>query len=443
MSPRVHHPSRTVALLFLGLIAVGTMLLRLPVSAASGEASPWLVALFTATSAVCVTGLAVVDTGTHWSFFGQAVILVLVQLGGFGLMTAAALLGLMVNRSMRLRTRLTTQAETHAIGLGDVHSIARVVLTVTVVCEVALAAWLATWLHTRHGMPGGEALWSGVFHSVSAFNNAGFGLHGDSLMRYATDAGVLAPIMLGIVLGGIGFPVLQDLRSRGRDARHWSLHTKITLLGSGVLLAGGFLALLAFEWSNPKTLGPMGWGDKLLSAAFASVSARTAGFNRLDIAALTHESWALHYLLMFIGGGSAGTAGGVKVSTAMILVLLVLAEVRGRPDSEAFGRRICPTAQRQAITVLVLGSAAVVVGSLILLRVSALPTDQIIFEVISAFGTVGLSTGITAQLPPTGQLVLVALMFIGRVGTLTLATSLALGERRRAIRYPEEHPIVG
>jgi trk system potassium uptake protein len=249
--------------------------------------------------------------------------------------------------------------------------------------------------------------------------------------------------MLGVVLGGIGFPVLQDLRARGRDARHWSLHTKITLVGSGVLLAGGFLALLAFEWSNPKTLGPMGWGDKLLSAAFASVSARTAGFNSLDIAALTHESWALHYLLMFIGGGSAGTAGGVKVSTAMILALLVLAEVRGRPDSEAFGRRICPTAQRQAITVLVLGSAAVVVGSLILLRISTLPTDQIIFEVISAFGTVGLSTGITAQLPPTGQLVLVALMFIGRVGTLTLATSLALGERRRAIRYPEEHPIVG
>lgn len=443
MSPRVHHPSRTVALLFLGLIALGTLLLRLPVSAASGEASPWLVALFTATSAVCVTGLAVVDTGTHWSFFGQAVILALVQLGGFGLMTAAALLGLMVNRTMRLRTRLTTQAETHAIGLGDVQSIARVVLAVTVVCELALAAWLATWLHTRHDMPGREALWSGIFHSISAFNNAGFGLNGDSLMRYASDAGVLVPIMLGIVLGGIGFPVFQDIRARLRHGGHWSLHTKITLLGSGVLLLGGMLALLAFEWSNPKTLGPMGWGDKLLSAAFASVSARTAGFNSVDIAALTQESLALHYLLMFIGGGSAGTAGGVKVSTAMILVLLVLAEVRGRPDSEAFGRRICPTAQRQAITVLVLSSAAVVLGSMILLRVTDFPTDQIIFEVISAFGTVGLSTGITAQLPPTGQLVLVVLMYIGRVGTLTLATSLALGERRRAIRYPEEHPIVG
>jgi Trk-type K+ transport system membrane component len=203
------------------------------------------------------------------------------------------------------------------------------------------------------------------------------------------------------------------------------------------------LALLLFEWSNPRTLGPMDTGDKLLAAAFASVSARTAGFNAIDIGALTHESWALHYLLMFVGGGSGGTAGGVKVSTAAILLLLVLAEVLGRADSEAFGRRIGAAAQRQAITVLVLGSVMVVIGCLVILRSTPLPTDQVIFEVISAFGTVGLSTGITAELPPVGQLMLVLLMFVGRVGTITLATSLAVGERRRAWRYPEEHPIVG
>jgi trk system potassium uptake protein TrkH len=438
-----HHPSRTVAVLFLGLVLLGTLLLRLPIAQAQGEPAPWLVALFTATSAVCVTGLVVVDTGSYWSPFGQVVVMLLFQLGGFGLMTAAALLGLTVNRSLRLRTRLITQAETHTVGLGDVASVARVVLVVTVVCEAALAAALTSRFHFGHGQPLGEAAWSGLFHAVSAFNNAGFSLHADSLMRYATDAWVLVPVMLGIVIGGIGFPVLQDIRAKRSDPRRWSLHTKLTLAGSAVLLVGGAAALLWFEWANPRTLGPMALGDKLMSAVFASVSARTAGFNAIDIGQLSHESWALHYLLMFIGGGSAGTAGGVKVTTAVILLLLVVAEVRGRPDSEAFGRRICHAAQRQAITVLVLGSAMVVLGTLLILRTTTLPTDQVIFEVISAFGTVGLSTGITAQLPPAGQLTLVLLMYVGRVGTITLATSLALGERRMPYRYPEEHPIVG
>ena len=440
---RVIHPTRAVALLFLLLIAVGTLLLRLPVAHAQGESAPWLIALFTAVSAVCVTGLVVVDTGSYWSGFGQFAIMLLFQLGGFGLMTAAALLGLMVNRSMRLRSRLMTQAETHSVALGDVRSIARVVLVVTLLCESVLAAMLAVRFHASHGLSWPDAFWSGVFHAISAFNNAGFSLHGDSLMRYAGDVWVLVPIMLGIVIGGIGFPVMQDLRSRFRDPRHWSLHTKLTLSGSAVLLVLGAASILIFEWTNAQTLGPMALGDKLMSAAFASVSARTAGFNSIDTGALTQESLALHYLLMFIGGGSAGTAGGVKVTTAAILLLLVVAEIRGRPDSEAFGRRVCVPAQRQAITVLVLGSALVVVGTLVLLRVTDLPTDRVIFEVISAFGTVGLSTGITADLPPVGQITLIVLMYAGRVGMITLATSLALGERRMPWRYPEEHPIVG
>jgi trk system potassium uptake protein len=440
---QVLHPSRAVALLFLLLIALGTLVLMLPAAQAQGQSAPALVALFTAVSAVCVTGLVVVDTGSYWSPFGQGVVMVLFQLGGFGLMTAASLLGLMVNRSLRLRSRLVTQAETHSLGLGDVAGVARVVLVVTLVGELALAAVLTLRLQAGHGMPWGEAAWSGLFHAVSAFNNAGFSLHGDSLMRYAGDAWMLVPVMLGIVIGGIGFPVFQDIRGRWRDPRHWSLHTKLTLAGSAVLLVGGALLLLVFEWDNARTLGPMALGDKLLSAVFASVSARTAGFNSIDTGALTQESLALHYLLMFIGGGSAGTAGGVKVATAVILLLLVVAEIRGRPDSEAFGRRVCVAAQRQAITVLVLGSAMVVLGTMVILRVTDLPTDRVIFEVISAFGTVGLSTGITAELPPTGQLMLVVLMYVGRVGTITLATSLALGERRMPWRYPEEHPLVG
>lgn len=437
------NPARTVALAFLLAILMGTLLLMLPVASATGQATPWLTAFFTAVSAVCVTGLVVVDTGSHWSFFGEATIMVLFQLGGFGMMTAATLLGLMVNRSLRLRTRLVTQVETHSVGLGDVSSVAKVVLVVTVVAQLILAALLTTRLVWAYGIAWPEALWSGLFHAVSAFNNAGFALYADGLMGFASDAWLLVPIMCAIVLGGIGFPVLQDMRQRWRDPHHWSLHTKLTLVGTGLLLGLGFFGVLLFEWSNPGTLGPMSVGDKVLNSAFASVSARTAGFNAVDIGAMHHETWGLHYFLMFIGGGSAGTAGGVKVGTFLILLMLVLAEIKGRNDSEAFGRRISSAAQRQAITVLVLGSSMVVLGTLVILRTTPLPTDEVIFEVISAFGTVGLSTGITGELPPAGQLMLTVLMFVGRVGTITLAATLALGHLRVAYRYPEEHLIVG
>lgn len=439
----VQHPARVVPLAFLITILVGTGLLMLPISSANAVGSPWIVALFTSVSAVCVTGLVTVDTGTYWSQFGQWVIVALFQIGGFGMMTAATLLGLMVNRSFRLRTRLTAQAETHTLGIGDVTSVAKLVLIVTLVVQVIVALVLCVRLRFAYELSWADSAWSGLFHAVSAFNNAGFSIHADGLVRYASDTFILAPIMLAIVIGGLGFPVLHDLRRKFRDPRHWSVHTKLTLVGTGVLLLGGTIILLGFEWSNPRTLGPMVVADKVLSAIFASVSSRTAGFNSIDIGGLTHESLGLHYFLMFIGGGSAGTAGGVKVGTAMILVMLVIAEIRGRMDTEAFGRRISHSAQRQAITVLVLGSAVVVLGSVFILHTTEIATDKVIFEVISAFATVGLSTGITAELPESAQLMLVLLMYIGRVGTITLAASLALGEHRMPFRYPEEHPIVG
>ncbi|MFC4931546.1 TrkH family potassium uptake protein [Massilia sp. GCM10023247] len=437
------HPARAVALAFMAAILIGTLLLMLPAARAAGIAAPPMVAFFTAVSAVCVTGLVTVDTGTYWSSFGQWTLMALFQLGGFGMMTAATLLGLMVNRSPRLRARLMTQTETRSLGLGDVSSIARIVLVVTLLSQAVIAAVLTLRLHLGHGLGWQEAAWSGLFHAVSAFNNAGFSIHADGLMRYAGDALILLPVMLGFIVGGIGFPVLHDLRMRLRDPRHWSLHTKLTLAGTAVLLAGGFCVVLLFEWDNARTLGPMAIADKLLNSLFISAATRTSGFNTVDIAALTHETWALHYFLMFIGGGSAGTAGGVKVGTVAVLFLLVLAEARGHTDTEAFGRRVGASAQRQAITVLAIGSFLVVLGTLLLLRLTDFPTDQIIFEVISAFSTTGLSTGITAQLPASGQLVLTLLMFFGRVGTITLATSLVLGERRMPYRYPEEHPIVG
>ncbi|MGZ7460131.1 TrkH family potassium uptake protein [Pseudomonas sp. Ma2-10] len=437
------HPARSVALVFLAAILAGTAILMLPISHAEGISASWVTALFTAVSAVCVTGLVVVDTGTYWSIFGQSVILLLFQLGGFGLMTVATLLGLMVNRGFRLRTKMVAQFESRSLGLGDIASVAKLVLMVTLALELTLTMCLTLRLHLAYDLSWGDAAWSGLFHAVSAFNNAGFSIHSDSLMRYASDTSILVPLMAAIIIGGIGFPVLYDLRSRFKDPRHWSLHTKLTLVGTAILLLCGFFILMLFEWTNPATLGPMPVADKILSAAFASVSARTAGFNSIDIGALTHESWAVHYFLMFVGGGSAGTAGGVKVGTVAILALLIVAEIRGCSDSQAFGRRVGAPAQRQAITVLVLGSAMIVLGTLFLLRVTDFPTDQIIFEVISAFGTVGLSTGITAELPESGQLMLTLMMYIGRVGTITLAASLALGAHRMPYRYPEEHPIVG
>jgi len=430
-------------LVFLAAIMAGTVILMQPVSQAEGLATPWLTAFFTSVSAVCVTGLVVVDTGTYWSTFGQAVILVLFQLGGFGIMTVATLLGLMVNRSFRLRSKMVAQLESRSLGLGDIASVAKLVLVVTFALELITTLWLASRLHWAYDLQWSDAAWSGLFHAVSAFNNAGFSLYPDSLMRFSSDAWILSPIMAAIIIGGIGFPVLHDLRNRFNHPQRWSLHTKLTLSGTAILLLGGWATLLLFEWSNPGTLGPMAVTDKILSASFASVSARTAGFNAIDIGALTRESWAVHYFLMFVGGGSAGTAGGVKVGTVAILALLVIAEIRGHTDTEAFGRRVGAQAQRQAITVLVLGSVMIVLATLFILRDTNIPTDQVIFEVISAFGTVGLSTGITAELPTSSQLVLTVLMYVGRVGTITLAVSLAMGERRMPYRYPEEQPIVG
>ncbi|MEW6703656.1 MAG: potassium transporter TrkG [Pseudomonadota bacterium] len=441
MTKRLSHPSAVLALAFLAAIAFGTLLLMLPGATASGAGAPWITALFTATSAVCVTGLVVVDTGSYWSGWGQAAILGLFQLGGFGIMTSATLLGLLVNRQLRLRSRLLLQAETHSLGLGDVKSVARLVLAVTVVVELAATLVLALRFHVGYGMQWSQALWHGLFHAVSAFNNAGFSTWSDSVVRFVRDAWVLVPLMLAIVIGGLGFPVLHETLMRRGPVR--SIHTVLTLWGTAFLLAGGTAALLLAESGNAATFGAMDGPSRLLAAAFTSVSARTAGFNAVDIGSLTLESLNLHYLLMFIGGGSAGTAGGVKVTTFFVLLLIVWNEIRGHQDVEFRQRRVSTAVQRQALTILVLSAGAVVLATLALVPMTRLPYEKVLFEVISAFGTVGLSTGITAELPPAGQLILVALMYAGRVGVVTLAAAIAVNQLRRAYRYPEEKPIVG
>lgn len=428
---------------FLAAIALGTGLLMLPLSNAKDEVAPFLTALFTATSAVCVTGLVVVDTGSYWSAEGQILIMSMFQLGGFGMMTSATLMGLLMGGQMRLRTQLLLQAETHSLALGDVKSVAKVVLWVTLLTELSIALLLTLRFALGYGMPWGEAIWQGLFHAVSAFNNAGFSTWSDGLMRFVGDAFVLGPLMLAIIIGGLGFPVLHELLV-DRRRPSWSMHAVLTVWGSVALIVIGTLLLFLSEMDNPKTFGPLDWGTKGLAALFASVSARTAGFNAIDIGGLTNESLALHYALMFIGGGSAGTAGGVKVTTFCVLVLVVWNEIRGHQDVEFRGRRIAGAVQRQAITVLALSSATIALAMLLILPLTAtLPYEKVLFEVVSAFATVGLSTGITAELAPGAQLILIVLMFVGRVGVVTLAVALATNQLRRNYRYPEEKPIVG
>lgn len=443
MLSAIQHPARLVPLAFLVMIMMGTGLLMLPVARAGDASASFMAALFTAVSAVCVTGLIIVDTPTYWSNFGQAVILLLIQVGGLGIMTGATMLGLLVTRRLQLSRLLVAQAETKTISLGDVSSVLRLILGVTVIVETSVAAVLTLQFHSSYDQLWGEALWNGVFHSISAFNNAGFARYSDNLIGFALDPLILVPLMIAVVLGGIGFPVIYELKRELLAPQQWSLHTKITLLGSAVLLIGGTLAVVVLEWSNPKTLGAYDFGGKMLSASFYSVVARTAGFNSLDIAHLRPETLLISDFLMFVGGGSAGTAGGIKVATFLILGMIVWAEIRGERDPSAFGRRIPAEAQRQALTVVLLALAVIAIGTLILLAVSPFDLSVVLFETVSAFATVGLSAGITAALPPSGQATLIVLMFVGRVGTITVATALALNAGQRPFRYPQERPIVG
>lgn len=436
-------PIRLIPLLFLGLILGGTLVLSLPIATADGSRAPLLVAFFTSTSAVAVTGLIVVDTPVFWSRFGEAAIMVLFQIGGFGIMTAATLLGLMAGRGFGLRHRMATQVERSLLDTGNAASVLKLILAITVVIEAIVALVLAIRFAATYGMTLGEAAWHGVFHSISAFNNAGFSSFSDSVMGFQADPAILGPIMISVIVSALGFPVMQDIRQHRLRWRQWSLHTKITVAGTCALLAIGFVSTLAMEWSNPDTLGPMGLGAKVLNAGFHSVMPRTAGFNSLDVGAFYDNTLMVNFFLMFVGGGSAGTAGGIKVTTFLVLFAIVLSEVLGRRDAGLFQRRFGRAIERQALSVAVLAAALIFAATTYIASISEIALTDILFECISAFSTVGLSTGITADLPPSALVVLCILMFVGRVGTITVATALALGRRERPYRYPEENPIVG
>ncbi len=438
---RFRHPAQIVVAAFAGAVAAGTVLLVLPVCQAEGQRTDVLSALFTATSAICVTGLTVVDTEKYWSPAGQVVILALIQIGGFGIMTLASLLALFVSRRLGLRTRVTAAAETKSVGIGDVRTVLRGVFAITVVVEGVTAAVL-TGRFLTDGQPPARAAWLGVFHAVSAFNNAGFSLFSDNLTRFLTDGWILVPVCLAVIVGGIGFPVILELSRRTRP-RRWSLHTKLTLTMTAILLVGGTIFVTISEWDNQRTIGTLDAAHKVLGGFFGAVQPRTAGFNVWDYSEITQETKLGTILLMFVGGGSAGTAGGLKVTTFVLLLFVIIAEVRGEPQASAFDRRLEPRVIRQALTVALLGVAAVVGSTMLLTELTDFSIPDVMFEATSAFSTVGLSTGLTPNMGVPGKLVLIALMFVGRLGPITLVSALALRERTRRYSLPEGAPLIG
>jgi potassium uptake TrkH family protein len=441
--PLFRHPAQALVAAFAVAVLVGTGLLMLPAATKAGESTDLLDTLFTSTSSVCVAGMSTVDVPSHWSTFGQVVILGMIQVGGFGIMTLASLLGLLISRRMGLRTRLTTAAETGTIGIGDVREVIFGVLKVTVLVEVSIALVLAARFLLEYDESPGRAAYLGVFHSVSAFNSAGVALWSDSLVSYVSDAWVCLPLCVAVILGGIGFPVLFELRRRFRQPGAWSLHTRITLWGSAVLLVGGWVFITAFEWSNPGTLGGHDTGTRLLAGFTQSVMPRTAGFQSLDYGQMEDPSVFATTILMFIGGGSASTAGGIKVTTFFLLLFVIIAEVRGEPDVEAGDRRIDPRAQRQALTVALVAVALVVSGTMLMMALADVTLDQALFDVTAAFATAGLSTVGTATLPDSVHVLLIVLMFVGRLGPVTLVSALALRERHHLYRLPEGRPLIG
>ena len=437
------HPARLIAFGFGFAVLTGTSLLMLPVATSSGERPSFVDALFTATSATCVTGLAVVDTGGHWSTFGEVVIMLLMQIGGLGIMTMATVIALVVSRRLGLRARLLIQAETKTLRLHDVRRVLFAIVAFSFAVEAVVMAILTVRFATHYEMSWGQAAYEGTFHAISAFNSGGLSLYSDSMTRFVRDPIVSLTVALAVLLGGIGYLVVFELSQNWRRPREWSVLTQLTLAVTVAMVVIGSTAITVAEWRNERTFGPLDVPDKLIAGFFASVMPRSGGLNSVDIGAMSQESLLTQVILMFIGGGSTSTAGGIKVTTFGLLAFVIWAEMRGEAHVHVGHRRIPESNQRQALAIALMGIGLVMAGTLVLLGITDHPLDRVLFEATSAFGTVGLSTGITPDLGRAGQLVVVALMFIGRIGPLTLASALALRERDRRYEYPEERTIVG
>jgi Trk-type K+ transport system membrane component len=447
--------SQIVVFGFLVGNVIGTTLLSLPIASVKAGSTDLLTAAFTSVSSLSLSGFTVVNTATHWSTFGQVVILALIKIGGFGIMALGSLLGMVLTHRVSFKTKLTSTEETQALGLDDFGRLLIRVFQISAAIEITLTLLLTLQLHFTYKEDWGSALWHGFFHAISAFNNAGFTTYDDGLMRFVSDPLVLLLISTAVVIGGLGFPVIIELSRRvirrlrlatfraAELGLRMSLTAKITLSFSAALLALGTIFIGLVEWNNAETIGALGTTDKIVNAFVASVMSRNAGFNALDYSELTRESWLGTEVLMFIGGGSAGTSGGLRITTFAVLIYIVIAEIRGDERVNVGTRRLGVSVQRTAVSLAMLGIAVVLAGVIALELLTDLPTDKIVFEVVSAFGTCGLSTGITADLPDAGKVVLMILMFVGRIGLVLVATALAQRTKNLSYRLPKERPLIG
>ncbi len=446
--PRALSPAQLLILSFAGLIVAGTLLLSLPWASAAGSRLPLHSALFTATSAVCVTGLIVLDTPVDLSVFGQVVVLLLIQTGGLGYMTFSTLVGVALGRRITLQERQTLVEGLNAFGPGEVVRFARGVFKVTAIIELTGAVILGAWWTGTHGLARGA--WLGVFHAVSAFNNAGFSLFSDNLMSAADEPLVLLTVSVLVVLGGIGFFTILEVASLRRRALRLSVHSQLALTASAVLLVGGTVAFYVLERSNPLTLGGLSWGDAWLAAWFQSVVTRTAGFNSVAIGACGPSALFVMVILMFIGAAPGSTGGGVKVTTVGVMLASLWATARGEAEATIFRRRIPQDQIARAFLICLVAFLAVNGLAAVLLAYESRQLLPTLFEVVSAFGTVGMSTGegssplsLSGHFSIAGQLLITLMMFAGRVGPLTLLMAVARRRELSRVRYPEGKVLIG
>ena len=426
---------------FAGLILSGVALLMTPYASKSGDSLRFVDALFTATSAVCVTGLVVVDTGTYFSVFGQSVILLLIQIGGLGVMTVATLVAVLSGKKINLKERLLIQEATNQLDLAGVVRLTLYIIRATLLVELVGGTILALRWFQDFGLQG---IYFGYWHAVSAFCNAGFDLFGEyrSITGYVGDLTVNGVIASLIVVGGIGFPVVADLWNC-RQSRRFSLHTKVVLTTTVLLIVLGAGFIFIAEHGNPKTLGDLPSADQVMASLFQSVTARTAGYNTVDIGLLREGTLLAIIFLMFVGASPSSMGGGVKTSTAAILFISLVGSVTGKRDPLAFGRQIPQQTVYKAFTIVTISVMLISLVTLTLSFTEAAPIFSLLFEVTSAFGTVGLSTGITPKLSDAGKVLITLTMFAGRVGTLTLLMALALRPRKERLKYPEGKIVIG
>jgi len=422
------------------VILIGAVLLSLPAATESSVRLPIIDALFTSTSAVCVTGLIVANTGATFSTFGELVVMALIQVGGLGIMTMSTLFALLARRRIGLRERILLRESMGTVNLSGIVRLVRYVLILTLVVE-GLGALSLTYAFS-HDYPLGRALYLGVFHSISAFNNAGFDLLSASFTGYVSHPLVNTTIIMLIILGGIGFTVIMELfdRRRGRV----SLHTRVVVLTTIALIVIGSLLALAFEYDNPATMGDLPWTGKLWASIFLAVTPRTAGFSTVPTGQLRPLTLLVIIVLMWIGGSPVSTAGGIKTTTLSAILSTVRGTIVGLSETQLFNRRINPNTVNQAWAVALISTMVVLATTGALLHTEKLPLMDVLFEATSAFGTVGLTTGITPDLSALGRALIITTMYVGRLGPLTLA--VAIGRRQRhqpRVRHPEDRIIVG